>query len=415
MTLGAACEPAYLSGQTGNAGGAGAYEIGGDGIGYNGALTTGANRYQAGTIASINFSPGSGGAGYIGGGGGGNSSASGGGGSGGGGSSYIDSGATGTSFGVANNGGYREGSSMQNAGNGLIEIYSAAMAPTISSIAAGDSMATVTYVAPTENGGGVITNYKYSIDGSVWTAIQPASTSGTFTIPNLTNGTTYDVRVRAVNAYGDGVPSSPTSVTPALPNLNPVSPGSNPNIPSSGVPLGQSVFLIDGQLSSVTVSPDSQSDPTALQIAGTGFTMELKGLGANGQPLGLDSTGALILESDRTAHVEGTGFKPNSDVEVYLFSNPRHVGTVRTDNSGNFNGNLAIPNDVPAGRHTLQSNGFSTTGQVRSLSLGVRLNENSELASTGFNLMTPLSLAVMMLTAGLVLANSPYFRKRKSR
>ena len=69
------------------------------------------------------------------------------------------------------------------------------------------------------NGGAAITNYKYSTDnGSSWTAFSPAVTTPTVTIGGLTNGTTYSVRLRAVNSVGDGAVSDAVSVTPAAVN-----------------------------------------------------------------------------------------------------------------------------------------------------------------------------------------------------
>ena len=99
--------------------------------------------------------------------------------------------------------------------------------------------------------------------------------------------------------------------------------------------------------------------------------MSLAGLNAQGKPLGLTPDGALILEQDRTAAVAGTGFQPNSLVYLYLFSEPRLLGTVQTDANGTFKGQVPLPADIADGRHTLQSNGFTPDGTVRSLSLGV--------------------------------------------
>ena len=65
------------------------------------------------------------------------------------------------------------------------------------------------------NGGAAITNYKYQINDGSWTAFSPAVTSSSVTIGGLTNGTTYSVKLRAVNMVGDGAISDAVSVTPA--------------------------------------------------------------------------------------------------------------------------------------------------------------------------------------------------------
>jgi outer membrane protein OmpA-like peptidoglycan-associated protein len=120
------------------------------------------------------------------------------------------------------------------------------------------------------------------------------------------------------------------------------------------------------------VAPNAPTSPTGLVVTGDGFTMRLAGLNAQGQPLGLSyDGGALILEQDRMARVEGTGFLSNSEVRLYVFSTPRYIGSVTTDASGNFSGEVPIPMDLAVGRHTLQANGYSKEINVRSLSLGV--------------------------------------------
>lgn len=173
------------------------------------------------------------------------------------------------------------------------------------------------------------------------------------------------------------VPVPAPVAPPAVSVLAPVVPGSNPNIPAAGVPLGGSVFLVNGEPAVVRVQPDAPSAAraTGLEVQGPGFTVRLVGRTANDRPLGLTPDGALILEQDRTAFTEGTGFQPNSEVSLYVFSEARFLGTVNTDTNGSFRGSVPLPLDIPAGRHTLQSNGLAPDGAVRSLSLGVQVEE----------------------------------------
>ncbi len=87
-------------------------------------------------------------------------------------------------------------------------------APTNLTATAGDGSATVTFTAGSD-GGSAITNYKYSLNGgSSWSALSPSDTTSPITITGLTNGTTYSISIRAVNAVGDGQASQSVSVTP---------------------------------------------------------------------------------------------------------------------------------------------------------------------------------------------------------
>lgn len=87
-------------------------------------------------------------------------------------------------------------------------------APTALSALAGDGMAKVSFTPPAEATG--ITNYQYSINGgSSWTALSPVTTASPVTVTGLTNGTQYQITLRAVTAAGNGAASAAVSVTPS--------------------------------------------------------------------------------------------------------------------------------------------------------------------------------------------------------
>jgi hypothetical protein len=98
--------------------------------------------------------------------------------------------------------------------NKALTIISAPIAPTISSISAGNTQLTVNFTAPADNGGSTISDYEYSTNnGSTW--ISSGSTTSPITITGLTNATTYQVKLRAINTTGNGTaPISATNGTP---------------------------------------------------------------------------------------------------------------------------------------------------------------------------------------------------------
>jgi predicted phage tail protein len=124
-------------------------------------------------------------------------------------------------------------------------------APSIDSITAGDGQLSVAFTAPSSDGGSAITGYEYSTDnGATW--VSAASTSSPIVITGLTNGTVYDVKLRAVNAEGDGAASAAVSETPTS--------GSSSG-PSA--PLIDDVIAGDGQLS-VFFAPPSDDGGSAV-------------------------------------------------------------------------------------------------------------------------------------------------------
>ena len=108
---------------------------------------------------------------------------------------------------------------------GYASAQSVPAAPTIDSVTSGDTTLTAAWTAPAGETG--ITAYdvrhiETSADETMdsnWTEVDNAWTSGAlqYTIAGLTNGTEYDVQVRAVNANGDGTWTATTVGTPALP------------------------------------------------------------------------------------------------------------------------------------------------------------------------------------------------------
>ena len=74
----------------------------------------------------------------------------------------------------------------------------------------------IQFTAPSSNGGTAITNYEYSTDdGASWTTPSPAVTESPLIISSgLTNCTSYQVKIRAVNSSGSGVASVAVNLTP---------------------------------------------------------------------------------------------------------------------------------------------------------------------------------------------------------
>jgi hypothetical protein len=80
--------------------------------------------------------------------------------------------------------------------------------PTNVNVTRGDSLVSLTWTAPSNNGGSEINDYiiQYSVNGSnSWdTYTDGTSTDTTATVNNLTNGTSYIFRVTAVNSVNNG-------------------------------------------------------------------------------------------------------------------------------------------------------------------------------------------------------------------
>ena len=75
----------------------------------------------------------------------------------------------------------------------------------------------LSWSAPASNGGSPVTDYviEQSTNGTTWvTVVDGVSTTTSFEVSGLTNGTAYQFRVSASNAVGDGPSSIAVSATP---------------------------------------------------------------------------------------------------------------------------------------------------------------------------------------------------------
>ena len=130
--------------------------------------------------------------------------------------------------------------------------------------ASGNAELVVTWDAPTDTGGSAVTGYTVqwkSGSQSFNTTRQATVTTTTHTIPTLTNGTTYTVRVKATNANGDSGWTEITATPASGPGVGTVTPGS----------ITQTSAVI-----TVTIAnPDTNSRTVNLQYkrnAGTAWT-----------------------------------------------------------------------------------------------------------------------------------------------
>ena len=104
-------------------------------------------------------------------------------------------------------------------GDGAIYTASSVTTPGVPSVpqsissVAGYRQITVTYTAPSSNGGAEIIGYKYSLNNGTAVALSVAAATSPFVISNLVNSTAYVVRLWAVSSVGDGAVAIAGSVT----------------------------------------------------------------------------------------------------------------------------------------------------------------------------------------------------------
>jgi hypothetical protein len=201
---------------------------------------------------------------------------------------------TGSGGGGASYSGWIQGSA---GGSGLIVVKFAKpstvpSSPTSLTATAGNSQATISFTAGSD-GGSAITNYKYSLDGTNYTALSPTDATSPVTITGLTNGTSYSIYLKAVNANGDSSASAAVSVTPSTTPSAPTSltatagDGQATISFTAGSDGGSTItnykYSTDGT-TYTTLSPVDSSSPITIPglTNGTVYTIYLKAVNSSG-------------------------------------------------------------------------------------------------------------------------------------
>ena len=144
-------------------------------------------------------------------------------------------------------------------------------APTAVVATRGNTQLSVAFSAPVFNGGLDITTYQYALSTdsyATWTTRSTGTTASPLVITGLANGTSYQVKLRAVNALGAGAASdASTAVTPATIPGTPTSPSISSGSQSISVSWGAPVS--DGGDPPLTYTVETQKNSEAYVNRGT--------------------------------------------------------------------------------------------------------------------------------------------------
>lgn len=177
--------------------------------------------------------------------------------------------------------------------------------PTNLSAIANNGSATISFDQPSDAIGGQVTNYKYQLNGGNWIALSPVTTSSPITIPNLTNGTTYSIKLLALNDAGDGLASSAVEVTPATTANQPTTLTANSRDGSAEISFttpsdngGSEIINYEYQVDGgdwVAFSPDVTTSPVTVTGLTNGTSHSIKLRAVNGVGSGTESDSVQVV------------------------------------------------------------------------------------------------------------------------
>ncbi|MCK9408260.1 MAG: fibronectin type III domain-containing protein [Bacteroidetes bacterium] len=294
-------------------------------------------------------------------------------------------------------------------------------APTITAITPGNASLSVAFSAGAD-GGLAITSYKYSTDGGTTFRTRAAGTTASPIVVEfassdgttaLVNGTSYDVQILAVNANGDGDPSSTTAATPrttpSAPTITAITPsnGSLSVAFSAGFNGGSALtsykYSTDGgttfrtRAAGTTASPlvisTASSDGTTALVNGTSYNIQIKAVNVVGDGVASSTTAATprttpsaptitaITPSNGSLSVAFTaGFDGGSALTSYRYSTDGGT-TFRTRAAGTTASPIVIAFESSDGTTAL-ANGTSYDIQIRAVNIAGDGAASSTTAAT---------------------------------
>lgn len=187
-------------------------------------------------------------------------------------------------------------------------------APTSVSGTSGSSQVALSWTAPASNGGSAITGYsvRHSTNGGVsWsTPVSTGSTSTSYTVTGLTNGTSYIFQVAAINSIGTGPWSASSSSVTPQPTASQISVSVSPtSILTLGVTSTITAQLQDSSGNSVSISGRSisisSSNTNAATVSPSPITTGSTGSATSTATSG-NSGGTVTITGASTGLTSGT-------------------------------------------------------------------------------------------------------------
>jgi len=219
---------------------------------------------------------------------------------------------TSTTFTVTATNGY--GNALATAASNSATVTTLPQAPTIGTATATTGIAygstptaSLTFTAGA-TGGKTISNYKYSIDDSTYTAFSPEDATSPVTIPGLTAGQSYTIKLKAVNANGDSIATAASNsilaaTVPQAPTIGTVTRTSNTQIAipfTAGATGGSAItsYTVTASPSVGDISVSGTTSPltvTGTFAVGTEYTFSIVANNSYGTSISSSSSNALTV------------------------------------------------------------------------------------------------------------------------
>ena len=227
-------------------------------------------------------------------------------------------------------------------------------------------------------------------------------------IPIDTTTTTTTTEPPTTTTEPPTTTTEPSTTTTDAPSTTTEPPTTTTDAPTTTL-AATTTTLIAVAPGDVTVRVDGTPQPATvvhgddqIAITSNGFTWHLTSL--QGGATLATVNGSLQLRRGGTLHLWGSGADGASELDVWLHSDPIHLGAMTADGSGAFDQQFPVAGTVASGSHTVKVSAVTESGSEVQLDVGVLLVEPTGLPSTGNDTSFALTaIAVLLLGIALVM------------
>jgi hypothetical protein len=199
----------------------------------------------------------------------------------------------------------------------------------------------------------------------------PPTTSPATTVPITVPVTTVPVTAPATTVPESPVITVPETTTPTTSSTTTTLPALELLPGSNGVktPPDRAVLVIDGVLTDLVVTINEDNSAT-IEYSGS-FVVRIIPTRPEDAVVLADGTSGIRVYRDRTVAIQGEGFAPDTEVDVWINSTPFKLGTALTDSAGAFSETFDVPLGIELGEHTLTLSGTLSDGRPGQTSIGL--------------------------------------------
>lgn len=276
-----------------------------------------------------------------------------------------------------------------------------------------------------------VTNTFTPSTSSPTTSVAPATSSTSSTTSTTTTTTTTTTTVAPTTsitaATTTTVPAPTVNTTPTAPVGQAAIPRVSTTVAGNTTTSTTSTTTTTTTTTTIPQAPNVEPGESSLSVNGepVATTLERKnnqliissermnavisGRRADGSPAVLDADGNIRLETGDQLITEVSGFNPDSDVNVWVFSDPTKLGSVKVASTGRATSTFSVPASVESGQHGVVLSGVNPLGEKAEFSVGIIIGSEGGVGTVG-----KILIAVPVLLAGVAALTIPARRKRRT-